>query len=121
MEAGRREDFFRLLRPHLRFLRDHARRELRLLELEGTLHRGELTVDDLLDEVANRAWERFADRPRQLSLDLWLTDLVQEALEQWIKQEPRPHVSLEEKAEEVLPEAVPRDERAGVVGRADGR
>ena len=40
VEGGRREDFFRLLRPHLRFLRDYARRELRILELEGTLHRG---------------------------------------------------------------------------------
>ncbi len=47
------------------------------------------------------AYERFKDRPRKVSLDLWLTDLVDDALEQWIKQEPRPHASLEERAEEV--------------------
>ncbi len=47
------------------------------------------------------AYERFKDRPRKVSLDLWLTDLVEDALEQWIKQEPRPHVSLEERADEV--------------------
>jgi RNA polymerase sigma factor (sigma-70 family) len=107
VEAGRQEDFFRLLRPHLRFLRDHARHELRVLELNGMLHRREVTVADLLDEVASRAWERFADRPRHLSLDLWLTDLLHETLEEWVKQEPRPHDSLEEKPDEAPPNAVP--------------
>ena len=60
VEHGRRNDFFGLLRPHLRFLRDQAWRALRKLELDGTLHRGELTVGDLLDEVLVLAWERFA-------------------------------------------------------------
>ena len=108
VERGRREDFFRLLRPLLRSLRNHARRELRGLELEGMLHRREVTVADLLDEVLTRAWQRFADRPRHLPLDLWLTDLLHETLEELIKQEPRPHASLEEKAEEVRPDEVPQ-------------
>lgn len=56
-------------------------------------------MDDVLDEVLQRAWQRFASRPRHLPLDQWLTDLLHETLKQWIKQEPRPHVSLEEKAE----------------------
>ena len=97
-EAGNREDFFRMLRPHLGFLRDYARREIHMLEQDGTLHRGELTVDDLLDQVVILAYERFKDRPRKVSLDLWLTDLLDDALQQWIKQEPRPHVSLEDRA-----------------------
>ena len=100
-EAGNRDDFFRMLRPHLGFLRDYARREIRMLEQDGTLHRGELTVNDLLDQVMILAYERFKDRPRKVSLDLWLTDLVEDALEQWIKQEPRPHASLEDRADEV--------------------
>jgi RNA polymerase sigma factor (sigma-70 family) len=103
VKEGRRDDFFKRLRPHLEFLRDYARRELHLLEENKLLHRGEATVDDLLDEVLVMAWERFAERPRHLSLDLWLTDLLLDALEQWIKEEPRPHVSLEEKADNVLP------------------
>jgi ribosomal subunit interface protein len=110
VENGRRDDFFRLLRPHLRFLRDHARRELRFLELHGMLHRGEMTVTDLLDEVLIRAWQQFADRPRRLSLDLWLTDLLHETLAHWMKQEPRPHVSLEDKAENILPDEVPQED-----------
>src|SRR4051794_24720471 len=52
---NRREDFFRLLRTQPRFLRAYARREIRSLERDGLLHRGEVTVDDLLDEVATRA------------------------------------------------------------------
>lgn len=110
-EGGRRDDFFRLLRPHLRFLRNYARRQVRLLEREGMLHRREANVADLVDEVLTRAWERFAERPRRLPLDLWLIDLLHEVLEQWVKEEPRPHVSLEAKAEEVLPaQAIPKEE-----------
>ena len=107
-EHGRPEDLFRLLRPHLGFLRDHARRELRMLEQEGILHRGEVTVDDLLDEVLSRALQQFSDRPRHLRLDLWLTKLLHDSLEQWVKQEPRKHVSLEARAEEAMPQEVPR-------------
>jgi RNA polymerase sigma factor (sigma-70 family) len=107
VEGGRREDFFRLLRPQIRFLSDHARRELRILEPEGLLHRREVTVADLLDEVVTRAWQQFADRPRNVPLDLWLTNLLHETLEQLVKQEPRPHVSLEEKSEQALPSEVP--------------
>jgi RNA polymerase sigma factor (sigma-70 family) len=110
VEDGRWEDFFRLLRPHLRSLRDHARRELRRLEQDGTIHRREVTVDDLLDEVLAQAWQRYGNRPRHLSLDLWLIDLLDDVLERWIKQEPRPHASLEAKADEVVPEEVPRED-----------
>jgi RNA polymerase sigma factor (sigma-70 family) len=109
-QSKKREEFFRLLRKHLTFLRDYARREIRILDREGTLHRGEATVDDLLDQVLVLAWERWDDRPRVLPLDLWLTALMQESLEQWIKQEPRPHVSLEASAEEVFPDEGPRDD-----------
>jgi RNA polymerase sigma factor (sigma-70 family) len=109
-EHGRREDFFRLLRPQLRFLRDYARREIRSLEQDGLLHRGEVTVDDLLDEVVARAWERLSDRPRHVSLDLWLTNLLEEILEEWIKQEPRKHASLEEKAGETGQDQVDEQE-----------
>jgi RNA polymerase sigma factor (sigma-70 family) len=107
-ENGRRQDFFRLLRPLSGFLREHARRELRILELEGTLHRGEVTLDDLMDDVLIRAWHRFGDRPQKLPLESWLTQLLHETLEEWIKQEPWTHASLEEKAEETLPSEGPQ-------------
>ena len=107
-EFGRQKDFFQLLRPQLDFLRDHARRELRILELDGTLGRGEVTVADVLDEVITLAWQRFAERPRNLRLDLWLTDLLHEFLEQLVKQGVRPHVSLDETIGEVMPSESPQ-------------
>ena len=106
--SNNKEAFFRRLRPLLRFLGDHARRELRGLELKGLLHKGELTVGDVLDQVLVMAWDRFGEKPRHMTLDVWLTDLLHEALEQYIKQEPRHHASLQEKAENVPPDRVPK-------------
>ncbi len=82
-ELGRSDAFFDLLRPLLGTLRDHARRELRIAELEGTLLEGQATTDDLIDEVLVRAWRRFKDRPRPLPLDLWLIGLLHEVLGEW--------------------------------------
>jgi RNA polymerase sigma factor (sigma-70 family) len=67
-----------------------------------------VTVDDLLDEVLVRAWQRFSDRPRHLDLDLWLTELLQDTLVEWVKQEPRKHASLEENAAVIMPEERPQ-------------
>jgi DNA-directed RNA polymerase specialized sigma24 family protein len=89
-------------------LYDHAWRELRILEINGILHPGEVAVADLLDEVVTRAWLQFADRSRRMSLDLWLVNLLHETLEEWTKQEPRLHRSLQQRAGEVLPEDVPQ-------------
>ncbi len=107
-DRNQRESFFRLLRPQLRFLRDQASRELRRLELAKLLHPGEVTLADVLDQVVALAWERFAERPKKMSLDLWLTDLLDEVLEQIVKQEPRPHVSLEERIDQVMQEGKAR-------------
>jgi DNA-directed RNA polymerase specialized sigma24 family protein/ribosome-associated translation inhibitor RaiA len=102
-EIGRREAFFTLLRPMLRSLHDHARRELKVLELEGSLPPGLVTAADLVDEVLNLAWQRFGTRPRRLPLDLWLIDLLHETLGRWAKEPPR--LSLEDRAR--AGEAVP--------------
>jgi RNA polymerase sigma factor (sigma-70 family) len=85
---GRRQAFFDLLRPLLRSLHEHARRELRILELEDILPRGEVTATDLVDEVLTRAWQQFATRPAHRPLDLWLIDLLHEIVQQWREQPP---------------------------------
>ena len=103
-----RQLFTRLIRPLLPVLKDHIRRELKVLEIEEALHRNELTVADLTDEVLTRAWERFADRPQNESLEKWLIDILHDTLEALVKQEPRPHESLEEEVDETLPSEVPQ-------------
>ena len=55
-----------------------------------------------------RAWQHFTDRPRHLPIDLWLIHLLHDTLEQWVKQEPRGHASLEEEAGETSPDDVPQ-------------
>jgi RNA polymerase sigma factor (sigma-70 family) len=102
--AGQREHFLTTLRPLLGTLRDHARHELQILELDGTLQPGALTADELLDEVVTRAWLRFPDRPQRVSLDLWLVHLLHETLEDRIDPQRRRPRSLDQDADALLPE-----------------
>jgi DNA-directed RNA polymerase specialized sigma24 family protein len=97
-----RQTFAELLRPAMRGLQDHARRELVLAQLEGTIQPNAITVSDLLDEVVARAYEQFADRPIG-PLDRWLTRLLHEVLDARAAEQP-PIKSLYE----TIPPADPR-------------
>jgi DNA-directed RNA polymerase specialized sigma24 family protein len=66
----------------MRQLKDHARRELIIAQLEGNIHPGELTVHDLLDEVILRAWDDWHNRPPDLPLDRWLVGLLHDVLDE---------------------------------------
>lgn len=79
-EASRRESFYQLLAPMMRTIKSHARRELRIMELEGTLRPGEVSVEDVVDEVLLQAWRRFEDRPADRSLDVWLAGILHDVL-----------------------------------------
>jgi DNA-directed RNA polymerase specialized sigma24 family protein len=105
---GNQEEFLTLLRPLLDHLRDHARRELRILEINGLLPPDHVTAPDLLNEVMARAWLRFAGQPRQLSLDLWLMNLLDETLDETTKPESQFKRSLDQRADELHPEDVPQ-------------
>ena len=98
-----RQDFFAMFRPLLPRLAEHARHELRSLEAKGLLHRGELTVADLLDEMLTRAWRTYGDRPRGVLMETWLATLMHDAIEEWIKQEPHPYRSVDQPVREELP------------------
>lgn len=76
-----RAGFFDALRPLLRQLRSHARRELTIAQLEGSIPPGDLTVGDLLDEVIVRAWDGWPDRPRDQTLEKWLVGLLHDVLD----------------------------------------
>ena len=93
-----RDAFFDILTPLLRQLRGHARRELTIAQIEGTIPPGELTVQDVLDEVLIRAWDDWDQRPKNQPLDQWLVRLLHETLDEYgfkppdasRKPEPRP-------------------------------
>ncbi len=96
VEEERREAFFELLRPLLRSVRQHARRELRVLELEGVIPRGEISPADLVDEVIAIAWDRFSERPAGKPLDVWLIELLHERLEALAKRPEKVLMGVEE-------------------------
>jgi RNA polymerase sigma factor (sigma-70 family) len=79
-ENRRTPAFFILLKPLLKSVRDHAQRELEILELEDTIPIGEVTADDLVDDVLVAAWEAFDERPQHTPLDVWLMGILHERL-----------------------------------------
>lgn len=105
-EIGNQEEFLTLLRPLLGHLRDHATRELRMLETNELLPAGQVTAADLLDEMTARAWLRFAERPPEVPLDLWLVNLLDVTLDEKIKPESRVKKSLDQHVDEAHSEDV---------------
>jgi DNA-directed RNA polymerase specialized sigma24 family protein/ribosome-associated translation inhibitor RaiA len=104
-EQSRRKAFYQLLAPMLRTVENHARRELRLMELEGRIPAGEFSVVDVVDEVLLQAWRQYDERPRHLELDVWLMRILHQVLEQ-LGREP-----LKASLEEPVPwEEPPKDE-----------
>lgn len=96
VRKGDRASFMELLRPLLRHVADQAHHELVVAQLEGAIRPGELTVSDLVDEVAVRAWERYDQRPARLSLDQWLLYLLHEILDEYYLKTPQTDHSVEE-------------------------
>jgi RNA polymerase sigma factor (sigma-70 family) len=102
-ENRRTPAFFILLKPLLNSVRDHAQRELTVLELEGAIPIGEVTADDLVDDVLVAVWEAFDDRPQHAPLDVWLMGILHERLNELQQQfgdvklsTPIEHASAEE-------------------------
>jgi DNA-directed RNA polymerase specialized sigma24 family protein/ribosome-associated translation inhibitor RaiA len=107
-ETGDREDFLRVLRPLLDHLGDHARRELRILEATGALAPGELIVSDVLDELVTRAWLQFADHPPAMSLELWLTRILDDIVEERAHQGQPIQQPLHQRSGRPRPQRVPQ-------------
>jgi DNA-directed RNA polymerase specialized sigma24 family protein/ribosome-associated translation inhibitor RaiA len=107
-ETGEQDDFINVLRPLLGYLGNHARRELRIMEANGTLYPGQVIFADLLDEVVTRAWLQFADRPQWMALDLWLTKILDEILEEQIHVDQRIGESLHQQTGRMLAQNVPQ-------------
>jgi len=107
-EQSRRKAFYQLLAPMMRTVESHARRELRLMELEGRVRRGEYGVVDAVDEVLLRAWQQFDERPVHLELDAWLLRILHSVLVEWGK-EP-----LKASLEEPVPWEEPRKDEEDI-------
>jgi DNA-directed RNA polymerase specialized sigma24 family protein len=108
VEIGKRDEFIKVLRPLLGHLGQHARRELRIMEANGTLYPGQVIFGHLLDEVVTRAWLQFADRPQWMALDLWLTKILDEILEETIHENERIHGPIVGQTDEMSRQDLPQ-------------
>lgn len=79
-EQSRRKAFYQLLAPMMHTVEIHARRELRLMELDGRVRVGEFDVVDVVDEVLLGAWQQYDERPPHLELDAWLMRILHDVL-----------------------------------------
>jgi DNA-directed RNA polymerase specialized sigma24 family protein len=79
--SKRSQDFVATLWPLVRSLSRYARREMQMRQSDGNLPAGRTSVPELLDEVTLAAWEQFSKKPGDLSLQLWLVKLIDEALD----------------------------------------
>ncbi len=91
----RKESFYSILRPRLVFLEKQAERELKLLELEGYLLPDSFSSQDLVNEVAIKAYEKLSSKSQDKNLEPWLHALLYETLET-LKLEASNHISLDE-------------------------
>ena len=74
--------FSALLMPYADQLYDHARRELKVLEDQGDIPKGECVPSDLVDELFVRACETYGERFADTSIDVWLFDQLNKQLEE---------------------------------------
>jgi RNA polymerase sigma factor (sigma-70 family) len=106
--ANRTDAFAALISPYADQLYDHARRELRVLEKQGEIPKGELAPSDLVDDLLLRACERFQDRFPDTSIDVWLFEQLHQQLEELRLSEPP--VSLAVAETEVIADEVDDDD-----------
>ena len=78
------------------------------MEANGTLYPGQVIFAHLLNEVVSRAWLQFADRPHWMVLDLWLTKISDEVLEETIREDERIHGSLAGQRDEMSAQKIPQ-------------
>jgi len=82
VEKPDRRAFFALLNPVIARLRHHANQELAVAELQGRIGHEAVVATDLLDEVLLRAWTGFDRREETEPLEVWLTRLLHEVLDE---------------------------------------
>lgn len=70
------------LQPVLSQLEDRLHEELKRLEDEGKLPSGELEPADLVDDVLVQFLDGSVKRPPSVSLERWVTDLLEQRLEE---------------------------------------
>jgi RNA polymerase sigma factor (sigma-70 family) len=105
-EQANREQFFTLVNSHLDPLYEHVRHQIAYLESIGDLVAGQVSVEDVVDEVLLRAFREFSKRPQEREIGSWLTELANQQLRRQVgrtRAERRTNVPIEKDIPEVPP------------------
>lgn len=76
------DGFFKLVSPLMAGLRNHAEGELAVAMLRQRIGREQITASDLLDETILRAWGQLDSRDPTIPLEIWLTRLLHDILDE---------------------------------------
>ena len=83
-----RQTFFEMLRPLMDRLSSHIHHELIVAQMQGQLERRQVAIEDVRDEVILRAWTQLDQRDATEPLEVWLTRILQEVLDEQIPDKP---------------------------------
>ena len=79
-EESNRESFFSQINRHLKELYRFVRHQLAYSESVGDLIPGELSPEEVVDEVLLRAYREFVKNPTQREMRAWLLQLARKQL-----------------------------------------
>jgi RNA polymerase sigma factor (sigma-70 family) len=94
------------LDQYLSEIYNFVRREIATGQARGDLNAGDLTAEEILDEVASEALEEFAEKPEELGFRAWLFQLALETIKcmsREIDRDRRTIVSLSENGNGLKP------------------
>ena len=80
-------EFFKRILPLLSGLQSYIKRRLRIAYLTQEIRTPIATSGDILDEVVVEAYERYAERPTDMTLDQWLYQIANEKLQNYISKQ----------------------------------
>jgi RNA polymerase sigma factor (sigma-70 family) len=82
-----REEFFKQILPFLQPLKTYIKRQLRYAYLTLQVRTPVVTSGDILDEVILKAYEDFARKPEDLTLEQWLYQIANKKVKNYISRQ----------------------------------
>jgi RNA polymerase sigma factor (sigma-70 family) len=81
---GKKEEFLEQIPPLLRPLQSYIKRRLRVAYLDQQIRTPVVTSGDILDEVVLKAYEDYARKPEDVSLEQWLYQIANKKIDDYI-------------------------------------
>jgi RNA polymerase sigma factor (sigma-70 family) len=84
---GKKEEFLNQITPILVPLKSYIKRRLRIAYLDLEIRTPVYTSGDILDQVILRAYENFAKKSENLTLEQWLYQIANEEVEKYLRKQ----------------------------------